>query len=98
MKFQFFIATAVVLAMAACKTPYKATDRPKTATDSTASITDTSSAMKQIASVSHPHLLYFIYHIGFHRNDGDSVALVFAYDKVAIIRIIPGNRWCCFIP
>lgn len=34
--------------MGACKTPYKATDRPKTATDSTASITDTSSAMNKM--------------------------------------------------
>ena len=44
MKFQLFIAAAVVLAMSACKTPYKATDRPTTTTDSTASATDTTSS------------------------------------------------------
>lgn len=49
MKFQLFITAAVVLAMSACKTPYKATDRPTATTDSTASITDTtSSAMNKM--------------------------------------------------
>lgn len=48
MKFQVLITAAVVLAMAACKTPYKATDRPTTTTDSTASVTDTTSAMNKM--------------------------------------------------
>ena len=48
MKLQLFIAAAVVLAMGACKTPYKATDKPRPATDSTASATDTSSAMNKM--------------------------------------------------
>lgn len=48
MKFQLFIGAAVVLAIGACKTPYKATDNPRPATDSTASITDTSSVMNKM--------------------------------------------------
>jgi hypothetical protein len=48
MKFQVLITAAVVLAMAACKTPYKATDRPTATTDSTASVTDTTSAMNKM--------------------------------------------------
>jgi hypothetical protein len=50
MKYQIFIAAAVVLAVGACKTPYRATDQPKTTTDSTASIVDTSSAIKPMAT------------------------------------------------
>lgn len=42
MKFPLLITGAVVLAVAACKTPYKATDTPMPATDSTAQRTDTS--------------------------------------------------------
>lgn len=48
MKFQFFVVAAVVLAIGACKTTYKATDRPGTATDSTASATDTTAAMNNM--------------------------------------------------
>lgn len=36
MKFQLFILAAIVLAASACKTPYKATDRPMPARDTTA--------------------------------------------------------------
>ena len=44
MKFQHFIVAAMVLTIGACKTPYKATDKPRAATDSTTSAKDTSSA------------------------------------------------------
>lgn len=43
MKLNFLIAGSIVLAAAACKTPYKATDRP-ISTDSTAIATDTAAA------------------------------------------------------
>jgi len=46
MKIRLFIVAAAVAGFAACKSPYKATDRPMTK-DSTASATDTSGAMKQ---------------------------------------------------
>jgi len=41
MKFQLLITGAVALAIAACKSPYKATDNPKPAADATASATNT---------------------------------------------------------
>ena len=37
MKLRFFIVAAAVLAFAACKTPYKATDSPMPAKNTTAS-------------------------------------------------------------
>lgn len=48
MKPNVLIAAAIALSIAACKTPYKATDQPITSTDSTAISTDTSAAMKRI--------------------------------------------------
>lgn len=50
MKYRFFIAAAVALAIGACKTPYRATDQPRTTTDSTASLVDTSSTMNQMSN------------------------------------------------
>ena len=47
MKFRFFIVAAAILGIAACKSPYKATDRPRTTTDTTASTTDTSATMNR---------------------------------------------------
>ena len=49
MKPNVLIAAAIALSIAACKTPYKATDQPINSTDSTAISTDTSAAMKRIA-------------------------------------------------
>jgi len=45
MKFRFFIVAAAILGIAACKSPYKAADRPRSSTDTTASATDTTSTM-----------------------------------------------------
>ena len=45
MKFRFFIVAAAIVGIAACKSPYKATDRSKGTTDTTASATDTSATM-----------------------------------------------------
>jgi hypothetical protein len=48
MKFQSFIVVVLVLAIGACKTPYKATDRPVNLTDTTASARDTTADINQV--------------------------------------------------
>ncbi len=45
MKFRFIFVASAVLAIAACKAPYKATDSTRSATDSTAATTDTTASM-----------------------------------------------------
>lgn len=50
MKFKFFIGGVMLLAMGACKTPYKATDQPRSTVDSTASTVDTSAAMNKMTA------------------------------------------------
>ena len=48
MKFQLFIGATILLAIGACKTPYKATDQPRSTMDSTATTVDTTAAMNKI--------------------------------------------------
>ena len=47
MKFRFFIAVAALVGIAACKSPYKATDRTRSSTDTTSTATDTSATMNK---------------------------------------------------
>src|SRR5688500_7210451 len=54
MIFQPSIVSAIVLAISACKTPYRATDNPKPATDTTAAktpVSTDSTGMRRIDSV-----------------------------------------------
>jgi hypothetical protein len=46
MKTRYFIIAAAVVGFAACKTPYKATDKPMPSTNSTSSAIDTAASMK----------------------------------------------------
>jgi uncharacterized membrane protein YkoI len=54
MKLKLYFVLAIFSAFAACKTTYKATDRPTALTDSTSSVTDSASTLSKIDSIRMP--------------------------------------------